>query len=125
MSVLLVAQHEGVARKRSLPDAIRVDNGSEFYSRVMDAWAYRRGVRLDFIRPGKPTENGHIESFNGRPSPLLGVLLRDGQRFPNSGLLPRSHITETWPLLAASYDENLPPETVKARRVSGALPRPT
>ena len=32
----------------------------------MDAWAYRRNVRLDFIRPGKPTENGHIESFNGR-----------------------------------------------------------
>lgn len=62
----VVAQLEGVARKRSLPDAIRVDNGSEFYSRVMDAWAYRRGVRLDFIRPGKPTENGHIESFNGR-----------------------------------------------------------
>ncbi len=32
----------------------------------MDARAYRRGVRLDFIRPGKPVENGFIESFNGR-----------------------------------------------------------
>jgi putative transposase len=32
----------------------------------MDAWAYRHGVKLDFIRPGKPVENGHIESFNGR-----------------------------------------------------------
>lgn len=32
----------------------------------MDAWAYRRNVRLDFIRPGKPAENGHTESFNGR-----------------------------------------------------------
>ena len=32
----------------------------------MDAWAYRNSVQLDFIRPGKPTENGLIESFNGR-----------------------------------------------------------
>jgi putative transposase len=43
-----------------------VDNGSEFASRVMDAWAYRHGIQLDFIRPGKPVENGFIESFNGR-----------------------------------------------------------
>jgi putative transposase len=62
----VVAQLEAIARRRALPEAIRVDNGSEFYSREMDAWAYRRNVRLDFIRPGKPTENGHIESFNGR-----------------------------------------------------------
>jgi transposase InsO family protein len=32
----------------------------------MDAWAYRHGIQLDFIRPGKPVENGFIESFNGR-----------------------------------------------------------
>jgi len=32
----------------------------------LDLWAHGRGVRLEFIRPGKPTENGHIESFNGR-----------------------------------------------------------
>lgn len=62
----VVARLEALARDRSLPEAVRVDNGSEFYSREMDAWAYRRNVRLDFIRPGKPTENGHIESFNGR-----------------------------------------------------------
>ena len=62
----VVAQLELIARGRPLPEAIRVDNGSEFYSREMDAWAYRRNVRLDFIRPGKPTENGLIESFNGR-----------------------------------------------------------
>jgi len=35
----------------SLPKSITVDNGSEFCSRVMDAWAYRHGVKLDFIRP--------------------------------------------------------------------------
>lgn len=49
-----------------LPQAITVDNGTEFTSRALDEWAYHRGVQLDFIRPGKPTENGLIESFNGR-----------------------------------------------------------
>lgn len=49
-----------------LPRAITVDNGSEFYSRAMDSWAYRRGVKLQFIRPGKPVDNTFIESFNGR-----------------------------------------------------------
>ena len=43
-----------------------MDNGTEFFSKAMDAWAYRHGVKLDFIRPGKPMENGYIESFNGR-----------------------------------------------------------
>lgn len=32
----------------------------------MEAWSYKTGVKLDFIRPGKPVENGFIESFNGR-----------------------------------------------------------
>ena len=44
----------------------RVDNGGEFVSRAMDAWAYAHDVRLDFIRPGKPVENAFIESFNGK-----------------------------------------------------------
>jgi len=43
-----------------------VDNGSEFTSRQIDSWAYQHQVRLDYIRPGKPTENGYIESFNGK-----------------------------------------------------------
>ncbi len=43
-----------------------VDNGSEFYSQAMDSWAYRRGVQLEFIRPGRPVKNAFIESFNGR-----------------------------------------------------------
>ena len=51
---------------RGLPNAITIDNGSEFCSRALDAWAYRRGVKLDFIRPGKPVENGYVESFNGK-----------------------------------------------------------
>jgi len=40
--------------------------GTEFQSKAMDVWAYQQGVQLDFIRPGRPTENGYIESFNGR-----------------------------------------------------------
>ena len=45
---------------------ITVDNGTEFASKAMDLWAYKNGVHLDFIRPGKPVENGSIESFNGK-----------------------------------------------------------
>ena len=48
------------------PKTITVDHGTEFTSRALDEWAYRRGVALDFIRPGKPAENGFIESFNGK-----------------------------------------------------------
>ncbi len=49
-----------------LPKTITVDNGPEFAGKVMDEWAYGHGIELDFIRPGKPVENGYIESFNGR-----------------------------------------------------------
>ena len=49
-----------------VPRSITVDHGTEFMSRALEDWAYRRGVQLDFIRPGKPVENAFIESFNGR-----------------------------------------------------------
>jgi putative transposase len=55
-----------IVRRRGAPTAITVDNGGEFVSRAMDAWAYAHDVRLEFIRPGKPVENAFIESFNGR-----------------------------------------------------------
>ena len=48
------------------PASITVDHGTEFTSQALDEWAYRRDVKLDFTRPGRPTDNGHIESFNGR-----------------------------------------------------------
>lgn len=57
---------ERLAMFRGLPQAITVDNGAEFCSRALDAWAYQQGVKLDFIRPGRPVENGFIESFNGK-----------------------------------------------------------
>jgi putative transposase len=49
-----------------LPQTIVVDNGPEFAGRTLDAWAYRHGVTLRFIRPGKPIENAYVESFNGK-----------------------------------------------------------
>ena len=49
-----------------LPKAIQVDNGSEFAGKELDAWAYRNHVKLCFSRPGKPTDNPFIESFNGK-----------------------------------------------------------
>lgn len=47
------------------PQRIKVDNGSEFISKALDKWAYENNVILDFSRPGKPTDNAFIESFNG------------------------------------------------------------
>ena len=47
------------------PERIQVDNGSEFISKALDKWAYDHKVTLDFSRPGKPTDNPFIESFNG------------------------------------------------------------
>jgi transposase InsO family protein len=55
---------EQVAATHEYPGKITVDNGTEFFSKALDAWAYQRQVKLDFIRPGRPMENGHIESFN-------------------------------------------------------------
>ena len=57
---------ERLAEFKGLPHSIRVDNGPEFISKVLDEWAYRNGVKLDFIRPGKPVENAYVESFHGR-----------------------------------------------------------
>jgi putative transposase len=63
----VVGVMERLAYQRGTPPAkIRVDNGPEFISRVLDHWAYQHKVVLDFSRPGKPTDNALVESFNGR-----------------------------------------------------------
>lgn len=54
-----------LAERRGPPSRIQVDNGSEFISKALDKWAYENKVELDFSRPGKPTDNPFIESFNG------------------------------------------------------------
>lgn len=48
------------------PDRIRVDNGPEFTSGIFHRWASRTGIKIEHIRPGKPSDNSHIESFNGK-----------------------------------------------------------
>ena len=65
-SSAVIAVLERLGRLRRKPRTISVDNGPEFASRALDAWAYRKGVTLDFSRPGKPTDNAVIESFNAR-----------------------------------------------------------
>jgi len=62
----VAAALDRVVAERGTPESITVDNGSKFASSLMDRWAHLKGMRLDFIRPGKPVENGFIESFNGR-----------------------------------------------------------
>ncbi len=75
---------------RGLPEVITVDNGPEFTGKVLDEWAYRRGVKLNFIRPGKPVENAYAESFIGR--------LRDECLNVNSfgSVKEAGDIIETW-----------------------------
>ena len=65
-SARVVTVLERLVRARAAPAVITVDNGSEFYSRRTDAWAYQREIRLVFSRPGKPMDNPFIESLNGR-----------------------------------------------------------
>lgn len=62
----VVEQMKRLVALRGAPESITTDNGSEFAGRAMEVWAYQAGVKWDFIRPGKPVENGYIESFNGR-----------------------------------------------------------
>lgn len=62
----VVAVLDRLVWEHGLPGSLRVDNGPEFISTTLDEWATKHGVKLDFIQPGKPTQNAHVESFNGR-----------------------------------------------------------
>lgn len=63
---------DAVVAHRGEPQVVQIDGRPlvgrrpEFRSKVLDVWACHNGVKLDFIEPGKPTQNGLIESFNGR-----------------------------------------------------------
>jgi putative transposase len=63
---VVTALSKATAERRGTPTSITCDNGSEFASRIVEAWALDNEVRLCFIRPGRPFENGFAESFNGR-----------------------------------------------------------
>ena len=62
----VVAALDRLAAAGSKPKILHVDNGPEFISKVLDAWAHKNGVHLEFSRPGKPADNPFIESFNGK-----------------------------------------------------------
>lgn len=62
----VVATLERIAAKHGRPKCIRLDNGPEFVSTDLVLWAWRHGVKLDFSRPGQPTDNAFAESFNGK-----------------------------------------------------------
>lgn len=57
---------DSIAAFRGYPEAVRTDKGPEFTGKALDQWAYQHGVELKLIQPGKPTQNGYIESFNGK-----------------------------------------------------------
>jgi putative transposase len=54
-----------VRQMRGAPKLLFCDNGSEFTSQSMDLWAYYNQAHIEFSRPGKPTDNTYVESFNG------------------------------------------------------------
>jgi putative transposase len=62
----VVVQLKRLSTERGTPESITSDNGGEFAGKAVETWAYQNGVKLDLIRPGKPVENGFVESFNGR-----------------------------------------------------------
>jgi putative transposase len=64
-SVRVVRVLDKLVWQYGLPEALRVDNGPEFISMALDNWTRQHGVKLDFIQPGKPVQNAHVESFNG------------------------------------------------------------
>jgi putative transposase len=72
---VVAALTQAIAERGARPRSLTLDNGSEFAGRAMELWAIESGVQLCFIRPGRPVENGFIESFNGR--------LRDEERVPS------------------------------------------
>jgi putative transposase len=57
---------EKLRLERGLPERIVIDHGTEFTSKPLDQWAYENNVTLHFITPGRPMENGYIESFHGK-----------------------------------------------------------
>lgn len=57
---------EKIMQNRTKPNSIRLDNGPEYISKALFKWAKEKKIELYHINPGKPYENGHMESFNGK-----------------------------------------------------------
>ena len=104
--VRVVGVLESLAETRGLPEVITVDNGPEFAGKTLDAWAYHRGVKLNFIRPGKPVENAFAESFNGR--------LRD-ECLNINWFMSVKHAREVIEIWWRDYNEVRPHSSLKGR----------
>ena len=112
----VVGMLEDVARERGHPDMLVVDNGPELRGRDLDRWAHDHGVRLFSIDPGKPMQNGSIESFNGR--------FRDECLDPSwfTSLAEARRIIEAWRL---DYNSHRPHTSLRMRTPAGfAAARP-
>ena len=90
---------ERAIEERGKVAAIRSDNGPEFVGNAMDGWAYGNGIKLDFIRPGKPNDNAYVESFNDK---FRKECLNDNQFLT---LAEAQTIIETW---RKDYNEQRP-----------------
>ena len=88
-----------IGAERAVPKTLFCDNGTEFTSQAMDLWAYHAGVRIDFSRPGKPTDNAYVESFNG----TLRAECLDAHWF--GSLAEAKEIIEDW---RREYNESRP-----------------
>ena len=64
-----------ISRERGAPQMLFCDNGSEFTSQVLDLWAYHNQLKIDFSRPGKPTDNAYVESSMGPYGPNAWMLI--------------------------------------------------
>tara|TARA_Y100001933_G_scaffold152973_1_gene151364 strand:- start:4696 stop:5082 length:387 start_codon:yes stop_codon:yes gene_type:complete len=102
-----------------LPKRVKVENKSEFISKVLDKWAFENNVELDFSRPGKPTDNPFIESFNGSfrdgcPNADWFFSLEDAQekfdiwREDDNGFGPHSSLGDMSPNEYMEMNENSP-----------------
>jgi putative transposase len=98
-----------IRQKRGVPKFLYCDNGSEFTSQIMDLWAYHNQVRIDFSRPGKPTDNAHVESFNG----TLRAECLDAHWFGT--LVEAKQIIESW---RCEYNESRPHRALGERTPS-------
>ncbi len=125
---------ERLAEECGLPAANRTDNGTEFAGRALDQWAYEKGVRLEFIQPGKPMQNGYIESFNGRlRDECLNenwfLSLRDARRIIEAwrrdynSFRPHTALGGRTPDQAASAETGLRPPTASSAPSPYALNR--
>ena len=102
----VVEMLDAVAGERGYPDMLVVDNGPELRGRDLDRWAHDHGVELFFIDPGKPMQNGSIESFNGR---VRGECL-DPSWF--TSLAEARRVIEAWRI---DYNERRPHTSLRMR----------